>query len=98
MASLAPRAVKLISVRPSRFSAEMKAKIVLRNLRGETQEALHHELGVARSTIKTWRRAFVEAGIARLRKPVEWHPSALDELQTMLRLLSEDTKDWTPKL
>jgi transposase-like protein len=82
--------------RPSRFTPEQKIEIILRNLRGETQAALHRELGVATSQIKLWKQLFLRAGAARLRGTITPNPSALTQLKAAMARIAEEVKDWQP--
>src|ERR671938_1870827 len=48
--------------KPERFSAQRKAEVVLRLLRGEALDLLSRELGVPAARLTTWREAFLDAG------------------------------------
>jgi len=50
-----------------RFSAQRKAEVVLRLVRGEPLDALARELGVTAATIAEWRDRFFAAGQAGLK-------------------------------
>ena len=84
--------------RPSRFTPEEKAHIVLRHLRGESQAALRKEFHVGRSTLKEWKKHFVAAGAARLRKPIESNPTLITRAKALFAELSRELADWQPDL
>ena len=50
-----------------RFSSGRKMEAVVRLLRGEALDALSRELGVAGSTLSSWKEAFLAAGQAGLK-------------------------------
>jgi transposase-like protein len=50
-----------------RWSAQKKAEVVLRLLRGETIDAVSRESAVTVETLTRWREDFVAAGIAGLK-------------------------------
>jgi len=52
-----------------RFSAQRKAEVVLRLLRGEALDLLSRELGIPAARIATWREAFLDAGQEAMKKP-----------------------------
>ena len=54
--------------RPERFSAQRKAEVVLRLLRGEALDLLSRELGIPAARLATWREAFLEAGQEAMKK------------------------------
>ena len=53
--------------RPKRWSAERKADVVMRLLRGESLDAVSRETGLPASQLSQWRDAFVETGKAGLK-------------------------------
>ncbi len=53
---------------PERWSAKAKSEVVLRLFRGEAVDAVSREIQVPVHEIETWRRDFLEAGLAGLRK------------------------------
>ena len=55
--------------KPTRFSAQRKAEVVLRLLRGEALDLLSRELGIPAARIATWREAFLDAGQEAMKKP-----------------------------
>jgi transposase len=83
--------------RRSRYTPEQKYQVVLRNLRGETQEALHLEYGISISEIQRWKQVFLEAGMKRLRMPAKSHP-VLTEFRTLLQRISDETGGWKPQI
>src|ERR687885_1308636 len=48
--------------KPERFSAQRKAEVVLRLLRGEALDLLSRELGIPAARLATWREAFLAGG------------------------------------
>jgi transposase-like protein len=66
---------------------------VFRHLRGETQATLRKELHVGRSTLKKWKKNFIEAAAARLRKPMEWNPSLVTRARALFAELSRELAD-----
>ena len=54
--------------KPKRFSAQRKAEVVLRLLRGEALDLLSRELGLPAARLATWREAFLTAGQEALKK------------------------------
>jgi hypothetical protein len=72
---------------------EQKYEVVLRNLRGETQESLQKELGIAVSEIQRWKQVFLEVGLNRLRTPTKSRP-VLTEFRTLLQKISDETDGW----
>jgi transposase-like protein len=50
-----------------RWSAQKKADVVLRLLRGETIDAVSRECAVTVETLNRWREDFVAAGVAGLK-------------------------------
>ena len=56
------------SKKPRRFSAGMKAQVVLRLLRGEDIEGLSRELNVSAARISEWRDKFLSAGEEAMKK------------------------------
>ena len=54
--------------KPERFSAQRKAEVVLRLLRGEALDLLSRELGIPAARLAAWREAFLDAGQAALKK------------------------------
>lgn len=53
---------------PERWSAKAKSEAVLRLLRGESVEAVSRELQIAAHELETWRKDFLEGGVAGLKK------------------------------
>ncbi len=53
---------------PERWSAKAKSDVVLRLLRGESVEAVSREIQVAAHEIETWRKDFLEGGVAGLKR------------------------------
>jgi len=51
-----------------RWSAQAKSEVVLRLFRGEAVDAVSREIQVLAHQIETWRRDFLEAGAAGLKK------------------------------
>src|ERR1044071_8034329 len=54
--------------KPERFSAQRKAEVVLRLLRGEALDLLSRELGIPAARITAWREVFLDAGQEALKK------------------------------
>ena len=54
--------------KPERFSAQRKAEVVVRLLRGEALDLLSRELGIPAARLATWREAFLDAGQEALKK------------------------------
>jgi transposase len=67
MASRKNRQARPDRARPKRWSAERKAEVVMRLLRGETLDAVSRDTGVPASTLSQWRDAFIETGRAGLK-------------------------------
>jgi transposase-like protein len=57
------------SARPERFSAQKKAEVVLRLLRGEEMELLSRELRVPAARLAAWRDAFLSGGQEAMKQP-----------------------------
>ncbi len=53
---------------PERWSAKAKSDVVLRLFRGEAVDAVSREIQVAAHEIETWRKEFLEGGMAGLKK------------------------------
>jgi len=53
---------------PERWSAQQKAEVVLRLLRGEDLGGLSREIKVPAHEIEEWRRVFLESGTTGLRR------------------------------
>ena len=53
---------------PERWSAKAKSDVVLRLFRGEAVDTVSREIQVPAHEIETWRRDFVDTGIAGLKK------------------------------
>ena len=53
---------------PERWSAQAKSEVVLRLMRGEAIDQVSREVQVPAHQIETWRRDFLEAGVAGLKK------------------------------
>ena len=53
---------------PERWSAQSKSEVVLRLFRGEAIDAVSREVQVPAHQLETWRRDFLEAGAAGLKK------------------------------
>jgi hypothetical protein len=53
---------------PERWSAKAKSEIVLRLFRGESVEAVSREIQVPGHEIESWRKEFLESGVAGLKK------------------------------
>ena len=53
---------------PERWSAKAKTEMVLRLLRGESVEAVSREIQVAAHELETWRKDFLEGGVAGLKR------------------------------
>ncbi len=52
---------------PERWSAKAKSDVVLRLFRGEAVEAVSRDVHVPVHELETWRRAFLDGGLAGLR-------------------------------
>jgi transposase-like protein len=71
--------------KPERFSAQRKAEIVLRLLRGEALDLLSRELGIPAARIATWRDAFLDAGQEAMKKnPLDSRDRELGRLREKL--------------
>jgi transposase-like protein len=71
--------------KPERFSAQRKAEVVLRLLRGEALDLLSRELGIPAARLATWREAFLAAGQEALKKqPLERRDRELGRLREKL--------------
>lgn len=53
---------------PERWSAKAKSEVVLRLLRGEAIDAVSREVQVPAHELEAWRRSFLEAAVAGLKK------------------------------
>lgn len=53
---------------PERWSAKAKSEVVLRLFRGESVEAVSREIQVPAHALETWRKDFLEGGMAGLKK------------------------------
>lgn len=53
---------------PERWRAQAKSEVVLRLLRGESVAAVSREIQVAAHELETWRKDFLEGGVAGLKK------------------------------
>jgi transposase len=53
---------------PERWSAQRKAEIVLRLLRGEDLGEVRREIQASPPVLEEWRRVFLESGITGLRR------------------------------
>ena len=53
---------------PDRWSAQAKSEVVLRLMRGEAIDQVSRAVQVPAHQIETWRRDFLEAGVAGLKK------------------------------
>ena len=56
-------------VRPERFSAQKKAEVVLRLLRGEEIDLLSRELRAPAARLAAWRDAFLSGGREAMKQP-----------------------------
>ena len=54
-----------------RWSAKRKQEAVLRLLRGESLDALSRETGQPAAVLSRWREAFLEGGLAALKRRTE---------------------------
>jgi transposase-like protein len=71
--------------KPTRFSAQRKAEVVLRLLRGEALDLLSRELGIPAARIATWREAFLDAGQEAMKKtPLDSRDRELGRLREKL--------------
>jgi transposase-like protein len=71
--------------KPERFSAQRKAEVVLRLLRGEALDLLSRELGIPAARLATWREAFLDAGQEAMKKtPHDSHDRELGRLRAKL--------------
>jgi len=52
---------------PARWSAKAKSEVVLRLFRGEAVDDVSREIQVPVHELETWRRAFLDGGMAGLR-------------------------------
>ena len=81
--------------RPKRWSAERKAEVVLRLLRGESLDAVSRETGLPAATLSEWRDAFIETGKAglktRTKDPVQ--QAAADRERQLLAKIGELSMD-----
>ena len=77
--------------RPERFSAQKKAEVVLRLLRGEEIDLLSRELRVPAARLAAWRDAFLSGG----REAMKQQPlDARDrEIARLREKLGESTMD-----
>ena len=70
---------------PERFSAQRKAEVVLRLLRGEALDLLSRALGSPAARIATWREAFLDAGQEAMKKtPLDSRDRELGRLREKL--------------
>ena len=77
--------------KPERFSAQRKAEVVVRLLRGEALDLLSREFGLPAARIVMWREAFLDAGQEALKKqPLD---SRDRELSRLREKLGESTMD-----
>ncbi len=53
---------------PERWSAKAKSEVVLRLFRGESVDEVSREIQVSAHEIETWRKEFLEGGMAGLKK------------------------------
>ncbi len=53
---------------PERWSAKAKTEMVLRLFRGESVDAVSREIQVAAHELETWRKDFLEGGVAGVKK------------------------------
>ena len=60
--------------KPTRFSAQRKAEVVLRLLRGEALDLLSRELGIPAARIATWRERVPRRGPGGDEKPPARQP------------------------
>jgi transposase-like protein len=71
--------------KPTRFSAQGKAEVVLRLLRGEALDLLSRELGIPAARIAAWREAFLAAGQEAMKKtPLDSRDRELGRLREKL--------------
>jgi transposase-like protein len=71
--------------KPTRFSAQCKAEVVLRLLRGEALDLLSRELGIPAARIAAWREAFLDAGQEAMKKtPLDSRDRELGRLREKL--------------
>jgi transposase-like protein len=71
--------------KPERFSAQRKAEVVLRLLRGEALDLLSRELGIPAARLATWREAFLAAGQEAMKKqPLDRRDRELGRLREKL--------------
>ncbi len=71
--------------KPTRFSAQCKAEVVLRLLRGEALDLLSRELGIPAARIAAWREAFLDAGQEAMKKtPLDSRDRDLGRLREKL--------------
>ena len=71
--------------KPTRFSAQGKAEVVLRLLRGEALDLLSRELGIPAARIAAWREAFLDAGQEAMKKtPLDSRDRELGRLREKL--------------
>jgi transposase-like protein len=71
--------------KPERFSAQRKAEVVVRLLRGEALDLLSREFGLPAARIVRWREAFLDAGQEALKKqPLDSRDRELGRLREKL--------------
>ena len=70
---------------PERWSAQQKAEVVLRLLRGEDLGAVSREVQVPASELEDWRRVFLEGGQEGLKKRSR-DPSERELVRTRAKL------------
>ena len=77
--------------KPQRFSAQKKAEVVVRLLRGETLDLLSRELGIPAAQIAMWRDAFLDAGQEAMKtQPLDGRER---EIARLREKLGESTMD-----
>jgi transposase-like protein len=69
---------------PERWSAQRKAELVLRLLRGETLDAVARKSQVPAHELEQWRRVFLDGGIQGLKKRVDPDERELKRVQAKL--------------
>jgi len=69
---------------PERWSAQRKADLVLRLLRGEAVDAVARESQVPAYELEEWRRVFLDGGTLGLKKRVDPEERELKRVQAKL--------------